>query len=343
MSRVMMFDLSNHSVGEFTAEANRGWGLSGKRTLAGGLQTTLAIPASVASQDWLQFGRMALIQDSKLPAWCGVMDTPWSGKIPSEAIFYGPEYLLDLRMPDRQAVLSGSFESILIDLIGLINQDEDLFVRAGILGELPAGQQQLTIDQKSLWVQLNDFGKREGVEFFFRATREQNEPLTIYIDAGQRIGMDTGILLHDGARANMQVTSASVTGIIRNRVIGIGKADSAQKRPQTAPYRDEDSIDRYRMRSAVVQFSTLTDLSSLETATQKSLDASARPRLKLVLSLMDNDDLFTSLSPGNSFMVHAAEIYLPGGVKGWRGQMRMLQMALDDHTRTVSCEMEAWL
>lgn len=343
MSRVVMFDLTNHSVDEFSAPANRGWALSGKISLQGGLQTKLVIPDSVAGEDWLQFGRMALIQDDKLPDWCGMMDTPWSAKLPVEATFYSPEYLLDLRMPDRKSVLIGTFESVFAKIIGLVNQEEDLNVRVGTLGDLPAGSQQLTIDQKSLWAQLNDFGKREGVEFYFRPVKEQNGPLTVYIDAGKSLGIETDILLHDGARANMQVTAASVTGVIRNRVIGIGKQDSNQKRPQTPAYRDESSIDQYRLRSAVVQFNTLVNISSLQTATQKNLKNTARPRLKLGLSMLDNDNLFASLAPGNSYMVHAAEIYLPGGIKGWRGAMRMTQMALDDKTRTVYAEMDAWL
>lgn len=342
MSRALIFDSDNRNPREFNAIFNRGWGLSGSISLQGGLQTTIEIPASVVSQDCFRLGRMILVSDSKLPNWSGMIDPPWKAILPVVANVYSPEYLADLRTPDHKVVLTGSFETVLGKMIAIMNDLEDLHVRLGTMGSLPVGSQQLTVEQKPLWPQINDFGKREGVEYYFRPVYEGNNPLTIYIDASDHIGIETGILLHDGMGANMQVTSADVIGAIVNRVIGIGRQDSKQNRPQTQAYISEASKDVYGLRSAVVQFQNLTTIANLQTATQNSLNNSKQPRLKLGLSLRDRD-LFGFLRPGNWYMIHAANIYLPGGVKGWRGAMRMTQMALDDKTRTIFTSMEAWL
>lgn len=342
MSRVKVFNLDNRSVGEFEAIANRGWGLSGAVALQGGMQTTLTIPASVASKDWLQFGRMVLIEQENLPAWSGVIDAPWSATNPVNVTLYSQEYLMNMRMPDHAIVLDGSFEKVLERLIEMANDEEELYLRLGTMGDMPAGQQQLTVKQTSLWAQMNDFGKREGVEYSFRPTHDTNEALTVYVDAGTELGVDTGVLLHDGDNANMQVMSAQVDGQIVNRMIGIGRQDSEGSRPQTTPYRDDDSVNVYRLRSAVRQFNNLTNLSNLQIATQNALRRSKAPRLKLRLAMRDVG-LFQFLAPGNRYRVHVANIYLPGGRQGWRGEMRMTQMALDEGAKSMITMMDTTL
>lgn len=342
MSRVVFFDLNNRSVGECQTIANRGWGLSGSIALQGGMQTTITIPESVAIKDWLQPGRMVLIEHATLPPWAGVIDLPWGAALPVTVSLYSQEFLMSLRMPDNPVVLNGSFEKVLAKLIDMANEEEELYLRLGTMGDLPAGQQQLTVKQTSLWTQVNDFGKREGVEYYFRPVHETNEALTVYVDAGKELGVDTGMLLHDGGNANMQIVSATVVGKLVNRIIGIGRQDSAGSRPQTIPYRNDDSVNKYRLRSAVSQFNNLTTLGNLQIATQNELERSKSPRLKLNMAIRDAG-LFPFLTPGNRYRVHASEIYLPGGVQGWRGDMRMTQMALDEGSNSVVTTMEAYL
>lgn len=339
MSRVVAFDLHNRSTMEFQARGVYSWSLAGSITVQGGTQATIAIPDIIALDDRLQLGRMILTQPHPdLPYWAGMIDTPWVATLPVQMTVYSTEYLLALRVPDNPVTLTGSFESILREIIDRLNKLEDLYVRVGDMGNLPAGQQQLTLTQKPLWEQLNDFGKRENVEFLLRP-EYVNKVLTIYIDASQEIGEDTGYLLHDGTNGNMRILSASVKGKIINRMIGIGRQDSSEARPQTQPFWAEDSIDVYRMRSAVVQFRTLTLLSSVEAATRKALAQAKQPKLSINVSITES--AFPQTRPGNIYLVHAANLYLPGGVHGWRGEMRMTQMAYDEPSNTLGATLEA--
>lgn len=344
MSRVRVMDLDNRAIGEFSAIVTRGYALSGSSQLQGGMSTSIAIPTSAATKDLLGFGRMIYIEDENdlVPPWAGIIDPTWSGVLPASVTAYSAEYILSLRSADEKVVFNGTFESVLRRLVDLVNLNEDVFLRMGTMGRMPRGQQQLTVDQTSLWDQVNKFGKREGVEFFIRPTYAEKEPLYLYLDAGVNIGIDTGEILHDGERHNIFVSSATVNGKIINRVIGIGKESTAGSRLRTIPMSDANSIAKYRMRSAVKQFSSLTIQSSLNAATAEFLSQSKSPFLTLSIEI-DRPDYFPICRPGNWFDAHLANVYLPNGMKGWRGKMRMPQMVYDENKRVIAATLSAYL
>ena len=94
MSRLVVFGKDNCSQGEFTAFCERGWALGGNLGVNAGGSVTVTIPDSVAEQTWMQFGNMVLVQDDELPAWVGMIDTPWTATLPAQVTLYNIEYLL---------------------------------------------------------------------------------------------------------------------------------------------------------------------------------------------------------------------------------------------------------
>jgi hypothetical protein len=339
MSRIVVFDRDFRSVGEFQGIVNRAWTMSGASKTMGGSTTTVQIAADDAVNEWLQFGRMVLIEHESLPRWAGMIDTPWIATLPVSCTLYSPEYLPSLRFSEQQLTVSGSFETVLQEIIDLINKDEDMRIRLGTMGDLPSGDQQLTIKQQSLWQTLNDFGAREAVEFAFRAERDENNLLTIYIDADLKLGAETGLYLHDGPGANIQIIDAKIESKIINRIVGIGAQSTNQARIQTAPYFDADSIEIYGLRGTVKQFSSLTLQSSLEAATQSLLKYGKEYYLRINLAVIDST-LFDSMRLGNSYYVHAANIILPGGIRGWSGQMRSKVISYDEKQNVVLTTMD---
>lgn len=337
MSRIRVFNKKRLAFDEFHADVNRGYGLNGSVKLQGGMTSTITVPTDTQAKDTLQFGRMIMVYDEGdlLPPWAGMIDPPWTPTLPVQATVYGMEYLMQQRTPDAEITLKGSFESVLSKLIALVNNQSDLYVRLGDMGSHPAGEQQLTVKQTPLWGQINDFGKREGVEFTLRPTYDEGETLLIYIDSSQNTGVDTGVFLHDGENANFKLLNASVEGPIQNRMIGIGKEDTKKSRLITKPMVDEDSISLYDMRSVVTQFRTLTIQSSLDAATANALNNYSTPVLKMDL-LIEDPDVFPHCRPGNRFDLLASRIYLPGGVRGWRGEIRMTQMAYEEKQNTIT-------
>ena len=102
MSRMVVFNLDRSSAGEIHTPVSRNWAIN-----AGG-QAQVAISAADAANSWLQFGRLALVEHATLPAWCGMVDTPWGAIAPVSLTMYNAGYLLfQSTLPARGATGKG--------------------------------------------------------------------------------------------------------------------------------------------------------------------------------------------------------------------------------------------
>ena len=340
MSRVVVFGPDNISRGEFQAKCSRGWMLDGSKSVSGGGQTTVSISADVAAQKWLQVGRMVLVEHAKLPAWAGMIDTPWRASLPAQLTLYNAAYLLSLRVPDASISMTGTVYGIASRVIDAINAQEELYLRAGNFSGLDVSREQ-TFDQQSYWQRLNEMVARAGKEMFLRPAMTDGR-LTIYVDIQDRAGVDTGFLLHDGENANMQVSEATLDGQIVNRLIGVSDQSTQASRLATGALLNENSRAIYRLRSKVNLYSGISDPTTLLQNTTLDLAYAAWPRLILKLNILDVGDTFKYLQPGNSFIIQAANnLYLPGGVQGWRGVARLTALAYDEDSESVGATVEA--
>jgi hypothetical protein len=340
MSRIVVFGTDNVSRGEFTAICNRGWMLDGSKSVSGGGQTTVSVSAETGQKDWLQFGRMVLVGHDKLPPWVGIIDTPWKASAPVQITLYNAAYLLSLRTPDAPVVMTGTVYEIARQVIDAINAQEEMYLRPGVMSGTDISREQ-TFDQQSYWQRLNEMVARAGKEMFLRPAITDGR-LVIYLDIQDRAGIDTGFLLHDGENANMQIVDATIDGKIVNRLIGIGDQSTQGSRITTDALVDDPSRNAYRLRSSVIQYSGVSDPTTLLQNANINLAYSAWPRLILTLNILDVGDAFSYLQPGNSFFIQASKnIHLPGGVSGWRGIARLTALAYDEANNTVGASLEA--
>lgn len=313
--------------------------LDGSKSTSGGGQTTIIIPADTAQKTWLQLGRMVLVEHDKLPSWAGMIDTPWQATAPINVTLYNAAYLLSLRTPDQPVTYQGTVYGIASQVIDAINAQEEMYLRVGIMAGDDISRK-ILFDQTSYWQRLNEMVALAGKEMYLRPDIVDGR-LIIYVDIQDRAGIDTGYLLHDGANANMQISSAKVDGKIINRLIGTGGQNTKGSRVTSSPAADWTSIDTYRLRSGVNQYQNITDLATLNSITALDLAYSAWPRLVVTMNILDVGDTFYQLQPGNTFLVQASKLYLPGGDKGWRGTARLTALAYDEASNTVGATLEA--
>jgi len=343
VSRIVVFDLQNRAAGSFNATCNRGWMVYGNPGVDGAGQTTVTVPDSVMSQDWLQLGRLVLIQRPPLPDWAGVIDTPWTATLPGGLTLYNIEYLFSLRSPERGYHFVGSIGSIVREMIRIMNSQEDMFLS---LGEDSGAQASFdeTLDQRTLWDQLIPILERSGHEMVMRPERIAGQPLRIYADVGVELGIDTGFLLQDNEQgANMKVVSAVVNGKIQNRLMGVSGQSTADQQLVTDVLEDQDSQDLYRTRSATLQFRNITQLTTLNGYTQTSLDQSKQPYIDMTVEAFDVGDTFTHLRPGNKLLARSSKVFLPAGVRGKILSVRILAMALDEEKNTVLMKIRGFI
>lgn len=335
MSRIVVFDKNGSSMGEIHANCTRGWAIN-----AGGESKVKLGSDQVKS--YIELGRLAVIEHPMLPAWVGMIDTPWTATLPVEMTIYQAGYLLSIRTPEAPMQLKGTAGEIACQLIAAANDQEDLLIRPGEI-DMDDPDRVEPFDQRSYWEHLTTLAKNANMEFQFRPERDERNRLIIYFDMKKTLGGETRLYLQDGPEGNMQIKSAVLESQIWNTVLGIGDQSSESSRMQVGPLRDEESIKQYRLRSKVTQFSGVTASSTLRENTQNDLDTSCTPRLKLQVSVMDIGYSFSHIRLGNTVMVRATSLCLPGGIFGWQGSARIKAFEYTEESNTVTMNLEAEL
>ncbi len=340
MSRVKYYGLDNKRLGQFQATVPRGYTVDGIRSTGSGSQSETTLSASEILRTKLNLGWMVMIE-GRLPAWAGMIDTPWRARAPVGITIYPLTYLLSIRTPEIVEVLVGTVCQIVAQMIERINAQEELYLRAGDFDGDDIVRTE-TLDQRSFWEQLNSLVARAGKELYLRPA-EQDGTLIIYVDVKDCIGVDTGWLLHDGKSANIEVYDPVVDGKIINQLIGIGSQSAPGSRMTTAPQINQASKDAFRLRSGVTQFQNVVDDTTLQSNTQNELGVSSWPTLRIPIRILDVGDTFAQLGAGNGYMLHVSKnFYLPGGVKrSFRGYARLLALAYDEGNGAVGGLMEA--
>lgn len=338
MSRVIVFGLDNKSLGEFDANVDRSWTIDGSPASSGGGSSTIVIPDSVAAMNILQFGQMIMVTHDNLPVWAGMIDTPWKALLPVQLTAYNAEYLLSQRCPDGPITMQAPLAQILNEMINQANIQEEMYIRLGNVDGLDGTIRQESFDQRPFWDQMKALLLRAGCEMTVRPQRDPTDGnrLYIYLDVKKQVGIDTGYLLHDGENANIKIADASVEGTILNRVTGISGESTQTSRKQTIPQLSIDSLLSYRLRSIIQQFQGVIDDATLLANAVNFLNQNAAPKLKLTIQILDVGNAFSICAPGNIVLLHGANLWLPGGVHGWRGFMRLITLEYAEGNNTLS-------
>jgi hypothetical protein len=340
MSRIRVFGLDGRSQGEFTGILPRGWAIVGTPDVRGGGQTTLEIPQETAAKNFLDLGRVVLVEDGDLPPWAGVIDPGWQAYAKPSLTLFNIEYLLSLHDLDDVTTIRGSTAYLLKKILQLVNEQEDTGIRAGSMDKDPEHEE--TLERRSAWEQIKEIVTNAGMELTFRPLVVSGR-LVIYMDLDQRSGKQTGFLYHDGTNANMAVQSASIDNEVVNRVIGVNDASSEDERLVTRAVADKASIREFRMRSRVIQFDGVTDMKALEARALQYLNDHKRPHLALPVNILDQGLAFRNARLGNGAIFHAADVRLPGGIHGFRGPGTIQWMSFDEATRQLQAGVVAEL
>lgn len=339
-SRAVFYGLDNRSVGELRGLVNRGWTLIGDPSVKPGGSTSLTLDEESASKPWLQLGRVVTIHHSKLPAWAGVLDTPWSANLPVRVTLYNIGYLFQLRTPDAPLTITGMTGDFVQTMIEQINGQEETYLRIGQVDEDVVRQE--TLDERPYWEQLTALIERAGMELQIRPVKEEGR-LYLYVDVLNRVGRDTGFLFHDGENHNMNVVDASIDNEIWNRMVAIGDESTKSGRKRTPPIYEPDSIRDFRMRSKNVQFNDVREMTTLMKYGTIYTQAASRPILTMKVIIEDVENAFENVAVGNTGIFHAHNLRLPAGRIGWKGIARMKAIAYDEDSETVGMTVEAEL
>lgn len=333
MSRIVVYDGNGISIGELHADCSRSWAISD----GGTAEITLGDPPS-----WLDLGQFVIVEHESLPAWGGMIDTPWRALPPVTVTAYNAVYFCAIRSPRAAQTLKGTGGEILAEFISQINQQGELYLRAGEISAEDVRRVEI-YDMRTFWEQMKGLTQRAGMEMQVRVGTDANQRFRAWLDMAPRLGVDTDYLLHDGSGANMQISDATVDGQIWNSITGISDQATEQSRLTGETEEDEESIGRYRLRSKTVQFNGVTSQSQIEANTLAELARLANPKVYLTVSVLDKGMAFQNLRLGNTLLVHASRLVLPGGARGWKGYARITAMVYNEGANAVELSLEGEL
>jgi hypothetical protein len=160
MSRALVFGLDNTATGEVHGICNRAWAIND------GGKSEIELSEAEGIKPWLEIGRMIYVEHEKLPAWAGMIDTPWNCLKP-QLTAYDPPYLLALRCPEAGFVTSGTIIEIVKRLVRMANRFEDLYLRPGNLID-DGVVREFEITTETIWEQVKRLVTENGQQISFR-------------------------------------------------------------------------------------------------------------------------------------------------------------------------------
>jgi hypothetical protein len=238
--------------------------------------------------------------------------------------------------------LTGTVGGIIKQIIEKANQIEDLFLRVGQISMTGIDRVE-KITSGGLWEQATTIVKNTGMEIGFQPIIQSDGTLILEVNLQERLGEEVDWVLQDGQDGNIQITEVSVEGQIINRVRGSSSESAETSRIMTGILMDAESMATYRTRNRVQVYNGMTNQTQLEENTKKYLEANKAPILKITLNALDKGDNFRYLRIGNAMMLRGTRLILPGGERGWSGNVRISAMTYDESKNVVTMNVEGKL
>lgn len=301
-SRIRIFDKSGTWIEEFDASTIRSWILNDYGECA----FTLSVLNPKVRQAVLEFGLFVLVTNKDSKPWVGVIDTPrtWV-KNGVKIMAYQAEFLFSFR--DNQSVdaqtntllvnttLTGKAGALFSQIISLANAQEDLLIRAGeIYADGADRQETLTAD---FLTHARTIAERSGNDFEVIPDIQESGALLLKANWYKKKGATLPLILQEGLNIELTDETLVEQGTITNSAIGL--SEGGEDTRLAALVKDQDSVNRYRLRKKLVSYVGVTQLPTLTENTTYYLEQNADARAILKVTCIDAD-VFKYLSVGDT-------------------------------------------
>jgi len=274
--RVRIFDRNGFPLVEFRAAVERSWAIGDEGRA---LFQYASRKTDIVNEKNFQFGNWLLVQNTQLPAWVGVIDTPrqWNGR--QVAVHaYTPDHVFGQRRGPLEEKLTGSGGTIFENLLGKVNAQENTIMQVGNIWGSGA-QREETLNPNTLDEDLKRLFERSGEEYAWRAETDNSGRLIVYGDWVKQLGKKTTALLHEGkGGGNIEALDNVLVedGEIYNEVLAYGDGESWKSKP-FVKVADANSRHKYGLRQTPIEFTGVTTLNTLKENGLASSKASKQP------------------------------------------------------------------
>jgi hypothetical protein len=296
--RVRIFDREGYPLAEFRATVERSW------TIADEGRAAFTYPSrktDIVNEKVLNFGNWLLVENSDLPAWVGVIDTPreWTSRNVTVCA-YSPEHVFGWRRGPLEVRLSGSPGTVFDKLLSYVNQAETTIIRPGNIhrGGRPMEE---TINPTGLDRDLERICERSSEEYQWRPMIDTGGRLIVYADWMESLGITTGAILHEGRGGGNIETVANILvedGPILNDLLAYGDGLTWTSRPNINIV-DLASIGAYGRRQSSAGYSGVTNVQTLKDNGLEKVLADRNPLHTFKLHALNVGDTFKHIDLGN--------------------------------------------
>lgn len=293
--RIRIFNRQGFELATFRAMADRSWviGKEGRCSFR-----YPSIKTDIVNQDLLQFGNYLLVENSRLPAWVGIIDTPrgWDAT-EVEVNAYTMERMFSYRRGSLDTKYTGSAGDIFEQMVNYINSQEQTIMRAGSIWR-GGSKREETINPNKLINNLEQLQERSLEEYEF-VPQVSNGRLTVFANWRERLGKSTPITLNSAPNGgNIETPTMTEDGDIANDVFGYGDGLTWQTRP-SRPASDAVSISKYGLRQDSQEWRGVKQISTIETNNEDYLNDNKEPKKIFQVTALNVGETFDYIRIGN--------------------------------------------
>lgn len=328
--RIRIFDRQGVELASFRASVKRSWAI-GKEGRAS--FDYPSIKTDVVNEDILRFGNYLFVENTLLPSWVGVIDTPreWDAQQVTVNAFTA-DRLFDYRIGSQnEEKITASAGTLFVEMLDRINNAEKTIMRAGDVWT-GGKRREETFLPRQLTEALKRITKRSKEEYNFTGLVVKGK-LVIYANWYEKLGEDTQLTLYQSDRGgNIESPTMKEDSDIINEVFGYGDGSTWATKPKDTS-RDADSIATYGLRQYGKNWLGVSQPGTISANNSDLLADQSEPRRIYSITALNVGDTFSFLGLGNKARLVCQNLGFTGDGQGTDTSVRILGMSYDPNTK----------
>lgn len=294
--RIRVFSNDGLEKAQFRVDVSRSWAIGEE----GRAEFTLPLrKTSIANETTLQYGNWLLVENSILPPWVGVIDTPRTFNADSVTVSaYTPDHVFAWRRGGLQDVWQASPGILFARMIAWINSQQVTIIKPGQITQSNLSIT-ITINPKKMDTYLYDLVTASQEEYDFFPAIEAGK-LSILANWAKKLGEATGAILQIGKRGgNVEIQDGIVVedGAIVNDILAYGDGATWSSKPMAQSI-NNTSASRYCLRQDAWEFQG-ADATTLSRYAKNGVTIYGEPDRAFALNALNIGDTFKYMKIGN--------------------------------------------
>jgi len=297
---IRIYNRFGEQVADVRASASRTWLLN----KVGQAEFNIAqTNPNYGKEEVLEFGNYVVIENEKLPAWVGVIETPrkW-GRRQVTIRCNSAEHVMSYAIGEEGNYLTGDAGEIFTGFVNVANKKIKSIVG---VGEVQRDGKKRTDKQSNADIlsQITSLADRSNNDFIFTPTISRGR-LVISANWYIRLGGDVDYTLSEGKHFEFGNTVITEQDQISNTIVAYGDGSATKSGSPNITVVDQDSVYKYGVRMDIENYSGVSQLDTLEENAKEALAKRKQPTRVFFLNVTDTDNAWNNLRLGNNIGVY---------------------------------------